>query len=52
MRRATLLVDDGGSAHQPAFRWLVRSAYANVGVEAPACEIFFGNTWEYLGTRG
>src|SRR5471030_568298 len=44
MRRATLLVDDGGSAHQPAFRWLVLSADANVDVEAPAREISFGNT--------
>ncbi|SOE69262.1 hypothetical protein SAMN05414139_03500 [Burkholderia sp. D7] len=44
MTRATLLVDDGGSAHQPAFRWWVSSADANVSVEAHAREISFGNT--------
>jgi hypothetical protein len=52
MRRATLLVDDGSAAHQPALRWLALSPDTNVGAEAPAREIFFGNTWEHLGTRG
>jgi hypothetical protein len=52
MRRATLLVDDGSAAHQPALRRLALSPDTNVGVKAPAREIFFGNTWEHLGTRG